>query len=45
MKKTLDVEYVSNGYKIMPRNYRYIKPYENEIMEMKKQGLTHRQIA
>ena len=29
----------------MPREYRHIKPYENEIMEMKREGLTHRQIA
>ena len=29
----------------MPRNYRHIKPYENERIEMKRQGLTNRQIA
>lgn len=29
----------------MPREYRHIKPYENEIMEMKREGLTQRQIA
>lgn len=29
----------------MPRKYRHIKEYEKEILELKKQGLTHRQIG
>ena len=28
----------------MPRSYRHIKDYEKEIMEMREQGLTGRQI-
>ena len=44
LKKTFDVEYISKGYKIMPKNYRHIKPYENEIIEIKRQELTQRQI-
>ena len=29
----------------MPREYRHIKQYEKEILEMKKEGLTQREIA
>ena len=29
----------------MAREYRHIKQYEKEIMEMKAQGLTHREIG
>ena len=29
----------------MPREYRYIKQYEKEIAELKKQGLTQREIG
>lgn len=29
----------------MPRNYRHIKEYEKEILELKKQGLTKREIG
>lgn len=29
----------------MPRKYRHIKEYEKEILELKNQGLTHRQIG
>ncbi len=28
----------------MPRNYRYIKEYENEILELRKRGFTQREI-
>ena len=28
----------------MPRSYRHIKEYEKEILELKKQGLTKREI-
>ena len=28
----------------MPREYRYIKQYENEILQLKSEGLTHREI-
>jgi len=27
----------------MPREYRHIKQYEKEIMQLKKEGLTHRE--
>jgi len=29
----------------MPREYRYIKQYENEILQLKSEGLTHREIG
>ena len=29
----------------MPRSYRHIKQYEKEILELRKQGLTHREIG
>ena len=29
----------------MPRSYRHIKDYEKEILELKENGLTHREIA
>ena len=29
----------------MPREYRYIKRYETEIMALREQGLTQRQIG
>ena len=29
----------------MPRNYRYIKEYENEILELRKRGFTQREIG
>lgn len=29
----------------MPRSYRHIKNYENEILEMKAKGLTHKAIG
>ncbi len=29
----------------MPREYRYIKQYEKEILELKENGLTKREIA
>ena len=29
----------------MPRNYRHIKEYEKEILQLKKQGLTKREIG
>lgn len=29
----------------MPREYRHIKQYEKEILELRKEGLTHREIG
>ena len=29
----------------MPREYRHIKQYENEILQLKSEGLTHREIG
>ena len=29
----------------MPREYRHIKPYEKEILELKEKGLTNREIG
>ncbi|OQA49680.1 MAG: hypothetical protein BWY46_00508 [Firmicutes bacterium ADurb.Bin300] len=29
----------------MPRGYRYIGEYENEILELRKQGLSKREIC
>jgi len=29
----------------MPRNYRYIKEYENEILELRKRGFTQMEIG
>lgn len=29
----------------MPREYRHIKQYEKEILQLKKEGLTHREIG
>ena len=29
----------------MPRSYRHIKDYEKEILELKENGLTHKEIA
>lgn len=29
----------------MPRNYRHIEQYEKEILSLKEQGLTHREIT
>ena len=29
----------------MPREYRHIQEYEKEILELKKQGFTHREIG
>ncbi len=29
----------------MPREYRHIQEYEKEILKLKSEGLTHRQIA
>ncbi|MBQ4575599.1 MAG: hypothetical protein IJA85_10480 [Clostridia bacterium] len=29
----------------MPREYRHIQEYEKEILELKAQGLTHREIG
>ena len=29
----------------MARSYRHIQEYEKEIIEMKEQGLTHREVA
>ena len=29
----------------MPREYRHLKQYENELLELKAEGLTHREIG
>ncbi|MBR3835987.1 MAG: hypothetical protein IKJ69_04270 [Clostridia bacterium] len=29
----------------MPREYRHIKQYENEILQLKSEGLTYREIG
>jgi len=33
------------GGNFMPRSYRHIKDYEEEIVELKKQGITNREIG
>lgn len=29
----------------MPREYRHIKQYENELLDLKNEGLTYKEIA
>ena len=43
-KSPLDVEYTSGG-NFMPRSYRHIRQYEDEIIELRSQGITKQKIV
>ena len=48
MKKTASygrIKETTIGGFFMPREYRHIKQYENEILQLKSEGLTHREIG
>lgn len=44
-KSPLDVEYIHQEGIFMPRSYQHISNYEKEILEMKAQGLTRKEIG
>ena len=44
-KNPLDVEYIHQEGIFMPRSYQHISNYEKEILELKAQGLTTREIG
>lgn len=44
-KSPLDVEYIHQEGIIMPRSYQHISKYEKEILELKSQGLTRKEIG
>ena len=44
-KKPLDVEWIHQEGIFMPRSYRHISNYEKEIIELKAQGLTRKEIG
>ena len=44
-KSPLDVEYIHQEGFLMPRSYQHISKYEKEILELKAQGLTRKEIG
>ena len=44
-KNPLDVEYIHQEGIFMPRSYQHISNYEKEILELKAQGLTRKEIG
>ena len=44
-KSPLDVEYIHQEEIFMPRSYQHISNYEKEILELKAQGLTRKEIG
>ena len=44
-KSPLDVEYIHQEGILMPRSYQHISNYEKEILELKAQGLTRKEIG
>ena len=44
-KSPLDVEYIHQEGIFMPRSYQHISKYEKEILELKSQGLTLKEIG
>lgn len=44
-KNPLDVEYIHQEGIFMPRSYQHISNYEKEILELKSQGLTRKEIG
>ena len=44
-KSPLDVEYIHQEGIFMPRSYQHISKYEKEILELKSQGLTRKEIG